>query len=543
LQKYNFCIIKTFVIFITYLVKMPKYFISILYFVLLVKWQQDKDIPILQSFIKSTKIPTDILAYSLLVGIFLIRFTYIGTLGIAPDEAYYWDWSRKLSFGYYDHPPMVAWFIYLSTKLFGDTLRGVKFMAIAASFFATFFSYRLAKKYVSQTSSLLLFIVISNTVILYGIGCFVAVPDIPMILFWSLGLLFAYKFIFEESPLSWFFLGFTMGFGLLSKYIFVLFIISLIIFLICFKSHHHLLRSRRLYGALFIAFIIFLPNIIWNSHHHWITVLFQFHHGLGSNSFTRFDFLGEYITGQIGVLSVFPFIVLFMALISEFKNIFHCPKKGFLILFYVIPFLFFAFASLQKRVEANWASPAYISGLILVPILWETVRAAGKKAAQIFIVVSTGVSCAALVIIMVHIQKPFLPLSPNMDPTSQVRGWKQWAVDIQSLQKTIDPQLSMPVCANRYQEAALLGFYLPNHPKTVSLNFGSRENHYSLAESKKYLLMKNLLLIYPTPDTLLPPDIAAHFERVSYVGAVFLWQDKRTNNPYCVFNVILKKEP
>jgi hypothetical protein len=37
LQKYNFGIIKTFVIFITYLVKMQKYFIPILYFDLLVK--------------------------------------------------------------------------------------------------------------------------------------------------------------------------------------------------------------------------------------------------------------------------------------------------------------------------------------------------------------------------------------------------------------------------------------------------------------------------------------------------------------------------
>lgn len=487
--------------------------------------------------------PADILVYSLLTGIFLIRFLYIGTLGIAPDEAYYWDWSRNLSFGYFDHPPMVAWFIYLSTKLFGDTLRGVKFMAITASLFATLYSFRLTKRYVTGTAAQLLFILLSNSVILYGIGCLVAVPDIPLILFWSMGLLHAYKFIFEGSRLSWILLGLIIGLGLLSKYIFVLFIISLFIFLICFESHRHLLRSKRLYGALLIAFIVFFPNIVWNFRHHWISVLFQFHHGLGSNSFKRFDFLGEFITGQIGVLSVFPFVVLFMALVSELRNSFHRPKKGFLILFFVVPFLFFAVTSLQKRVEANWASPAYISGLVLVPIFWETATAAGKKLSQLFMVVSTGISCLALIIIMVHIQKPFLPLSPSMDPTSQIRGWKQWAVDIQSLQEKIDPPLSMPICANRYQEAALLGFYMPNHPKSVSLNIGSRENNYSIAESKKYLVMKNLLFIYPTQDTFLPPEIAAHFERATLVGAVFLWQDKRSNNPYCVFNAILKKEP
>ena len=497
----------------------------------------------MQSTIQSTKIPADLLAYFLVAGIFLVRFLYIGTLGIAPDEAYYWDWSRNLSFGYYDHPPMVAWLIYLSTKLFGDTPRGIKFMSIAASFFATLCSLQLVKRYVTQTASLLLFIALSNTVIIFGIGCLVAVPDIPMVLFWSMGLLYAYKFIFEGARLSWMYLGLTMGMGLLSKYIFVLFIISLITFLLCFKSHRHFLRSKRLQGAFTIAFIVFFPNIIWNFKHHWISVLFQFHHGLGSNTFPRFDFLGEFLAGQIGVLSIFPCIVLLLALISEIKNGFHGPKKGFLILFFTIPFLFFTAASLQKRVEANWASPAYISGLVLVPVLWETVRVSGKRLTELFIIVSTGVSCAALILIMVHIQKPFLPLAPAMDPTSQVRGWNQWAVDIESIRETIDPSLSMPVCANRYQEAALLGFYLPDHPKTFSLNIGSRENHYSLAESKKSLLMKNLLFIYPTRDPGLPPELAARFEGMRRVGSVLLWQDARTNNPFGVFNIALKKEP
>ena len=193
--------------------------------------------------------------------------------------------------------------------------------------------------------------------------------------------------------------------------------------------------------------------------------------------------------------------------------------------------------------EANWASPAYISGLVLVPVFWETVRASGKKLSKLFIIVSTGVSCAALMLIMAHIQKPFLPLAPAMDPTSQIRGWKQWAVDVETIRETIDPQLSMPVCANRYQEAALLEFYLPDHPRTISLNIGSRENHYSFANGKKPLLMKNLLFIYPTQDQELPPEMAARFERVCRVGSVFLRQDSRTNNPFGVFSVALKKEP
>ena len=38
---------------------------------------------------------------------------------LSPDETNYWQWSRYLDIGYYDHPPMIAWTIWLATQLFG----------------------------------------------------------------------------------------------------------------------------------------------------------------------------------------------------------------------------------------------------------------------------------------------------------------------------------------------------------------------------------------------------------------------------------------
>jgi hypothetical protein len=51
----------------------------------------------------------------------LVRNTSLAVLGLVTlrligaawtpltfDEAYYWTWSKHLSFGYYDHPPGVA---------------------------------------------------------------------------------------------------------------------------------------------------------------------------------------------------------------------------------------------------------------------------------------------------------------------------------------------------------------------------------------------------------------------------------------------------
>ena len=40
--------------------------------------------------------------------------------GLYPDEAQYWFWAKRLAFGYYSKPPLVAWVVALTTKLAGD---------------------------------------------------------------------------------------------------------------------------------------------------------------------------------------------------------------------------------------------------------------------------------------------------------------------------------------------------------------------------------------------------------------------------------------
>src|SRR5271154_4052468 len=53
-----------------------------------------------------------------------------GRLELTFDEAYYTLWSRSLSFGYLDHPPMVALLIRASTALFGGSELGVRALSL-----------------------------------------------------------------------------------------------------------------------------------------------------------------------------------------------------------------------------------------------------------------------------------------------------------------------------------------------------------------------------------------------------------------------------
>ena len=61
-----------------------------------------------------------------------VRLVLGALIPLFPDETYYWDWSRHLAGGYFDHPPGIAVLIAGGTALLGDTPLGVRLLPILA---------------------------------------------------------------------------------------------------------------------------------------------------------------------------------------------------------------------------------------------------------------------------------------------------------------------------------------------------------------------------------------------------------------------------
>src|SRR5205823_852170 len=81
-----------------------------------------------------------LLAVALIFASAAVSLAYVWVrcpLELAPDEAHYWDWSRKLDWNYYSKGPLVAWLIRgscellgpLSVRLTGDLAAAVRFPA------------------------------------------------------------------------------------------------------------------------------------------------------------------------------------------------------------------------------------------------------------------------------------------------------------------------------------------------------------------------------------------------------------------------------
>ncbi len=470
---------------------------------------------------------TDVIAYALLAALFAFRLIYATFLGLLPDEAYYWDWSRNLSFGYFDHPPMVAWFIALSRALFGETVAGVRFAMCAAATVASAASYALLKKYVSGRFPLLIWVGLSNAVLLFGIGSMLATPDIPLVLFWSVSLWAGYAAIFEFSTAGWLFLGVCAGLGMLSKYTFVLFPVSLAGFLLRDKEHRRWLGRWQPWAAACIALAVWAPNLVWNYHHHWISMLFQANHGIGSRAVLHPELLGEFVAGQLGVVSILPAALLGFAAVWSFGKNPLRSRTFYLAVFFLVPFCFFLLSSIQKKVEANWTACSYVSGFMLVAVFLEHIDEKRKKLFRALALISIVFSAATTAVVLVHALHPFLPLASQNDPTAPAHGWPELAREIEKMRTRIDPYHHLAVCANRYQDAALLAFYLPDHPRTFALNVATRDNQYSLWPQRKPPPSTKVIFLHSVDDPYLTTVCERSFS--SYA----LWAQVRVRQAGC----------
>ena len=73
-----------------------------------------------------------------------LRLAAAALVPLAPDETYYWEWSRRLAAGYLDHPPAIAMFVRIGTMLLGATSIGVRLGSVLAGALASAMLVRVA---------------------------------------------------------------------------------------------------------------------------------------------------------------------------------------------------------------------------------------------------------------------------------------------------------------------------------------------------------------------------------------------------------------
>src|ERR1700722_14503263 len=148
----------------------------------------------------------------------LIRLLVASVTPLAPDEAYYWVWSRALAPGYLDHPPMVALWIRAGIALAGTAAIGVRLLGPFSAALGSWFVHDTAERLFPGRNAGLIAAALLNATLMLGFGAAIMTPDTPLLLFWTATLWAAARLATGGAPVWWLVAGTFAGLALDSKY-------------------------------------------------------------------------------------------------------------------------------------------------------------------------------------------------------------------------------------------------------------------------------------------------------------------------------------
>lgn len=351
-------------------------------------------------------------------------------LDLTPDEAYYWQLSNYPDFSYYDHPPMVAWLIAISRKLFGEGQFHVRVLSIVSSTLVSWLLFLIGRDFLhSGKTGFVAALIVNFTPAGSALG-FVTTPDTPLAAAWAFAAFSFLKAINDTRDRWWIATGVALGFGALGKYNMIFFVPGVALTILGFKRYRYLVFTRRYWLMVLLAAVGTLPIIYWNINHDWISFKFQFAHGLTPAARSLSHNIGEYLGGQLGTVGPVLFPVLwFVALAGALRFKKQDDEIRFFLVWLALPsMLFFTWTGLRSKVEANWPQVAYLSTMLLVAEWLVTSENFRKRACWVI-----GPSAILASVAILQSITLWLPVPPKSDVTLRMHGWRQMGEIIRQL--------------------------------------------------------------------------------------------------------------
>lgn len=468
------------------------------------------------------------LAATLALTALRLAAVFSSPLELYPDEAQYWLWSRTLDFGYFSKPPMIAWLIWLTTRL-GDAEPFVRLSSTLLNAATPLVLFGVARRLYGDKAGLgaaLLFALMPGVQLAAGIVS----TDSPLLFFLSLALLAYVALPDARRPvLVAAGMGAALGAAFLAKYAALYFLIGVALHLGFSREARRVWRWRPTLAGLGAFALVAAPNVIWNALHGFSTVE---HTASNANWGAARLFnpaeLAEFLVAQFGVFGPLPFAVLVGGgIVLAARRKLQAPDV--LLLCFVLPPLAAVTAeAFISRANANWAAAAYVPGSVLVAgwmLRWNARR---------WLAAGLAIQALAAALFLVWVTRP--AIAEAMGAANAFKRAKGWSAAADALVQRAKAEggaagLSAVATDDRflYQAAAYYGrdyFGRPGAPPLVMwLRFAKPENQAEASAPLTPALGRRVLAA--SLDGKYRAPMAADFTRATGVEIASVRLDKK----------------
>ena len=477
---------------------------------------------------------------------FHLWFINSGHFNLAPDEAHYWAWSKRLDWSYYSKGPMVAYLIALSTRLGGDTEFFVRLPAVLLSTGTALLTFLLAERICRSRWAGLEAVLLLAAMPLAEAGSILMTIDAPLVFFWSLTLLLIHRALTADGNAWWLLAGIGLGLGLLSKYTMAVMVPQTFLYLALSRDHRFWMRRSGPYLALGVGLLLFTPVIYWNATHN----LVSFRHlleqlGGGKDMVIPLKSLGEFVASQVGVVTPVLFVVLMIGLweVGRTGLVRRSDDTSLFLLCASVPLLLACvITSLWTKVQANWAAPAFVAAAIAAAkwrsgsptqdcSAWRWTRSRALFAGALL----TGSLVSTIGYFPRALASVGLPLPHKLDLTRRLRGWAEIGTQVSAVYQEMSRSRPTFVFSDRYQIASEVMFYVPAHPTTYNIQLGRRMNQFDIWGGTEEVRGWDAIFVADRSD---PPDAVlrsfdmVNLERPSHLSKV---GQSRVLNSWSIF--------
>lgn len=244
------------------------------------------------------------------------------------DEAYAIAVARDVQLSWFDHPPMVFWWVEAARALarpwFGDAppvvlLRLPFLLAFTAT---SWLLFGLTRRLWGPRAGLWALAALTLApFFLVSAGSWI-VPDGPLVLFLTATARLLVEIVFyRPEPRTerrlWLLAGLCLGLAGLSKYHAVLFAAGALAYLLV-TPHRRLLARPAPWLAAGVAVIVVSPVIVWNAENDWVSFAFQSSRGIGARG-VNWPGLGRMVLGEAAYLGPWTLVAALLAVVARLR--------------------------------------------------------------------------------------------------------------------------------------------------------------------------------------------------------------------------------